>query len=173
MSHSSRRRSPVRQLRSLLRHPQHCGDIARTYGVLCKRAQRCSCHCAAYSLYSLRTFSTAEPSIGMGATLGHGPSLDWNKTPACRTLGALPCHTWRTVPSTATATTPTGAIRTPARSPQDQGCRPGQLPHPAPYPPVHHSVLSTVQIHCAPPIRGEDDDFCGLPVHVLRPSLSL
>ena len=106
-----------------------------------------------------RTFSTAEPSIGMGATLERGLGLDWSKTPAWRTLGALPRHAWRTVLSAATATTLTGAMRTPARSPQDQGRRPRQLPRPAPYPPVHHSVLSTVHIHCAPPIPGEDDAF--------------
>ena len=39
-----------------------------------------------------RTFSTAEPSIGMGATLERGLGLDWSKTPAWRTLGALPRH---------------------------------------------------------------------------------
>ena len=39
-----------------------------------------------------RTFSAAEPSIGMDMTLEHGPSLDRGKTPACRTLGSLPRH---------------------------------------------------------------------------------
>ena len=39
------------------------------------------------------------------------------------------------------------------------GHRPGQLPRPASCSSVPHSVLSTVVTHCAPPIRGEDDDF--------------
>ena len=37
-----------------------------------------------------RTFSTAEPSTGMSATLKRGPGLDQIKTPACRTLGTPP-----------------------------------------------------------------------------------
>jgi len=57
---------------------------------MCGRVRHCSCHCAAYSPYSLRTFSTAEPSIGMGATLGRGPGLDQSKTSTWRTLDALP-----------------------------------------------------------------------------------
>ena len=40
-----------------------------------------------------RTFSAAEPSPGMGATLERGLGLDQSKTRACRTLGALPRHT--------------------------------------------------------------------------------
>ena len=118
-----------------------------------------------------RTSSATEPSIGMGATLECGPGFDRSKTPACRTLGAPPPHAWRTVPSTATATTPTEAIRTLARSPQDQGRRSGQLPRPALCPPLDHSVLSTVVIHCAPSIWGGDDDSrsprtCTPPLHV-------
>jgi len=78
------------------------------------------------------TFPTAEPSIAMGATLERGLGLDRSKTSAWRTLGALPRHTWRTVPSTATATTPTGAIRMPAQSPLGQdvaqdNCMPGAM----------------------------------------------
>ena len=34
-----------------------------------------------------------------------------------------------------------------------------QPPRPAPCSPLHHSVLSTVDIRCTPPIREEDDDF--------------
>ena len=39
------------------------------------------------------------------------------------------------------------------------GRRPGQPPRPAPCSSVPHSVLSTLVTHCAPLIRGEDDDF--------------
>ena len=78
--HNSCDRSPVRQLRSLLRHPRPCGDTVGTCDALCGRAWHCSRCCAAYSPYSLRTFSTAEPSIGMGTTLGRGSDLDRSKT---------------------------------------------------------------------------------------------
>ena len=62
-----------------------------------------------------------EPSNGMGTALGRGPDLDQIKTPVCRTLGIPPRLAQGTVPSTATTTPPTGAARTPTRSPQDPG----------------------------------------------------
>ena len=142
-----------------------------TCDALCGRAWHCSRCCAAYSPYSLRTFSTAEPSIGMDATLGHGPGLDQSKTSAWRTLDALPHMPGGRYPP-----------QQPPRCPQELSGRrrdlrkartsPKTTARPAPYSPVPHSVPSTVDIHCAPPIRGEDDDFRH-PVHVRRPSLCL
>ena len=49
--HSSYDRNPIRQLQSLLSHPQHCGASVGTYDALCERAQYCSHHCAANSPY--------------------------------------------------------------------------------------------------------------------------
>ena len=51
--HNSCDRSPVRQLRSLLRHPRHCRDTVGTSNALCRRAQHYSRHCAVYSAYFL------------------------------------------------------------------------------------------------------------------------
>ena len=73
------------------------------------------------------------------------------KTLACRAHGTPPRHVWKTVHPTAMTTPPTGAGRTPTRSPQDQGRYPGQLPRPTPCP--------TVFDHCTPAIRGKYDDF--------------
>ena len=140
----------------------HCSAIPITVSTLWEPAASCADVPGAALVTVLptpHTFSAAEPSIGMGATLERGPGLDRRKTPACRTIDALPHHAWRTVPSTGNTTMPTGTTRTPARSPQDQGHRPGQPARPAPCSPVRYSVLSTVDIHCTPPIRGEDDDF--------------
>jgi hypothetical protein len=101
MPHSERDRSPVRQLRSLCRHPQRCCNPVRT----CLTPVL---HYSAYSSYFL-----------LYRTLERGTNLDRSKTPASRTLGALPAQAQRTVPSTATTMTPTGVTRTPTRSPQD------------------------------------------------------
>ena len=156
--HSSCDRSPVRQLRSLLRHPGPCGDTVGTCDALCGCAWHCSRNCAAYSPYSLRTSSSAEPSIGIGATLGRGPGLDQSKTSAWRTLGALPRMPRGRYPPQ----------QSPRRPQELSGCRrdlrkartsPRTTARPAPYSPVPHSVPSTLDIHCAPPIRGEDEDF--------------
>jgi len=54
MPHSGCDWGPVHQLRSLLRHPQHCSGTVGTCNALCRRARHCSCHCAAYSAYFLR-----------------------------------------------------------------------------------------------------------------------
>ena len=49
--HSGCDRNPIRQLRSLLSQPRHCGAIVGTCDALCERAQHCSRHCAANSPY--------------------------------------------------------------------------------------------------------------------------
>jgi len=90
-----------------------------------------------------RTFCAAEPLTGMGTTLERGSGLDRSKTPACRTLDALPRQHGGRNPQQGTP-----------RRPQEP-----QPPRPASCSSVPHSVLSTVVTHCAPPIRGEDDDF--------------
>ena len=54
MPHSGCDWGPVHQLRSLLRHPQHCSGTVGAYDALRIRARHCSCHCAAYSAYFLR-----------------------------------------------------------------------------------------------------------------------
>ena len=169
--HNSCDRSPVRQLRSLLRYPRPCGDTVGTCDALCGHAWHCFRSCVSYSPYSLRTFSTAEPSIGMGATLGHGPGIDQSKTSTWRTLDALPRMPGGRYPQ-----------QQPPRRPQELSGRqrdlrkartsPRTTARPVPYSLVPHSVPSTVDIHCAPLIRGEDDNFRP-PVHVHRPSLCL
>ena len=102
-----------------------------------------------------RTFSCAEPSTGVGATLGRGTDLDRSKTLANRTLGTPPRHVWRTVPSTATPRRPQEPqgrqrdlceIKTSPRTTAMTGAIP-------------HSSLPIVASHCTPLIRGEDDDF--------------
>ena len=62
-----------------------------------------------------------------------------------------PRYAWRTVPPIATTMPPAGATRTLARSPQDQGRRPGRLPRQTPYPAVYFLQCSTT----APPRFGE------------------
>ena len=121
---------------------RRCGNLRRS----ARRAQHCSSYYTANSSYLLRTFPSAEPSNGMGTTLGSGFGLDLDKTLACRTFGTPPRHAWRTVPPTVTTTPPAGAARTPAQSPQDQG----RLPCPAPYPTVYFPQCSTT----APPRFG-------------------
>ena len=49
--HSGCDQNPIRQLRSLLSHPRHCGATVGTCDALCERAQHCSRHCAANSPY--------------------------------------------------------------------------------------------------------------------------
>jgi len=102
----------------------HCPAIPSTAAALWEPAIPCAdvpSTVLATVLPTPHTFSATEPSTDMGATLELSPGLDRSKTPARRTLGVPPRHAWRTVPTTATTTMPTGAIRTPARSPQDQG----------------------------------------------------
>jgi len=99
----------------------HCSAIPSTAAALWEPATLCTDvpgTAPATVLPTPRTFSAAEPSDGMGATLERGLDLDRSKTPSCRTLDALPRHAWRTVPFIVIATTPTGATRTPARSPR-------------------------------------------------------
>jgi len=79
--HSGCDRGPVHQLRSLLSHPRHCDATVGTCDALCERARCCSSRCAANSPSFPRTFPSAEPSNGMGTTLGRGPNLDPIKTP--------------------------------------------------------------------------------------------
>jgi len=107
--HSNNARSPVRQLRSLLHHP---GTVATLWEP--------ATHCAVVLgvapstvLSAPRTFSAAEPSTGMGATLERGPGLDQSKTPACRTLDALPRQHGGRNPQQGT----------PRRPQEPQGCR--------------------------------------------------
>jgi hypothetical protein len=88
----------------------HCSAIPSIAAALWEPATLCADvpgTALATVLPTPRTFSAAEPSIGMGTTLERGSDLDRSKTPACRTLDALPHHAWRTVPSTVTATAPT------------------------------------------------------------------
>ena len=139
----------------------HCSAIPGTVATLWEPATPCAdvpSTAPATVLPTPRTSSATEPSIGMGATLERGPDLEQSKTSAWRTLDALPRM-------------PGGRYspRQPPRRPQElSGCRrdlrkartsPRTTTRPAPYSPVPHSVPSTVDIHCAPPIRGEDDDF--------------
>ena len=73
----------------------HCSAIPSTVSALWEPAASCvdvTGAAPATVLPTPRTFSAAEPSIGMDMTLEHGPSLDRGKTPACRTLGSLPRH---------------------------------------------------------------------------------
>ena len=91
--HSGCDQGLIRQLRSLLRPSlalwRHCGKPRR-----CARcAQHCSNYCATKSPYFPCTFSCTEPSNDMDTALGSGPDLDQGRTPACRTLGALPRRT--------------------------------------------------------------------------------
>ena len=96
--HSGSDQGLLHQLRSLHSHSWRSGTTVGTCDVLCERARHYSSHCAANSLYFPHTFLAADPSDGMGTTLGRGPSLDQIKTPTCRTLGTLPCHAWGTYP---------------------------------------------------------------------------
>ena len=71
----------------------HCSAIPITVITLWEPAASCADvpgAAAATVLPTPRTSSATEPSIGMGATLECGPGLDQSKTPACRTLDALP-----------------------------------------------------------------------------------
>ena len=135
------------------RHPGRCGDTVGTCDAVQDVLRHCSSHCTANSPYLLQTFPSAEPSNGMGTTLGSGPDLDQDRALPCRTLGTSPRHAWRTVPPTAT-TTPSykdvGAISARPRTTPRTTAMPDAMPH---------SVLSTVLDHCTPAIRGEDDDF--------------
>src|SRR6185312_957815 len=99
----------------------YCSAIPDAVATLWEPATQCkTCSALLQPLYCqfpmlLRTFPSAEPSNGMGTTLGSGSGLDQDKTLACRTLGTPPRHAWRTVPPTATTTPPAGAARTPVR----------------------------------------------------------
>ena len=61
----------------------------------------------------------------MGSTLGSSSGLDQDETPARRTLGTSPHHTWRTVTPTATTTPPAElqGRRRDLRKAKDDGCR--------------------------------------------------
>ena len=96
-------------------------------------------------------------------TLESGSGLDLDKTLACRTFGTPPRHAWRTVPPTVTTTSPAGAARTPAQSPQDQG----RLSRPAPFPTVYFPQCSTT----APPRFGEKTTTSTIPCACTPPLL--
>ena len=71
----------------------HCSAIPGTVATLWEPATPCADvpgTAPTTVLPTPHTFSTTDPSTGMGATLEHGPGLDRSKTPACRTLDALP-----------------------------------------------------------------------------------
>jgi hypothetical protein len=87
MPHSDGDRSPIRQLRSLLRHPWHCGDTVGTCDALCRHARHCSRHCAVNFVYlplrqnprqvwarpsdAARALTRARPLPGGPSTLCH------------------------------------------------------------------------------------------------------
>ena len=71
----------------------HCTTIPGTVSTLWEPTTPCvdvPSTAPAIVLPIPRTSSTTEPSISMSATLECGPGLDQSKTPACRTLDALP-----------------------------------------------------------------------------------
>ena len=153
----------------------HCSAILGTVATLWEPATPCA-DAPGTSLSTVLptpcTFSFAEPSTGVGATLGRGTDLDQSKTPASRTLDAPPRQAWRTVPSTATTTTPTGATRTAARSPQDQGSAQDNC-H------ARRHVLQWSRLYfllwssTAHPLFGEKTPTSDPLEHVPRPSLCL
>jgi hypothetical protein len=153
----------------------HCSAIPGTVTTLWEPATPCADMpgiALATVLPTPRTFSSAEPSMGVGATLGWGTDLDQRKIPASRTLDAPPRQAWRTVPSTATTTKPTGATRTPARSPQDQGATQDNC-HARRHV-LHWSTLYFLQwSSTAHPRFGEKTRTSDLLEHVPRPSLYL
>jgi len=76
MPHSGCDRGPVRQLRSLLRHPQHCSGTLGICDALHRRVRHCSCHCAAYSAYFLRCGTLGRHGRDPRTRSGPGPEQD-------------------------------------------------------------------------------------------------
>lgn len=165
VSHGGCDRSPVRQLR-------HCAAIPDTVPTLWEPATPCADvprTALATVLPTPRTSSSTQPSASMGATLERCTDLDRGETPSAEPSALRQLkHGGRYF------------LQQPPHRPQESS---GRRRDPreatellrATVPPdaIPHSVLSIVRIHCTPPIRGEDDDFRDLPVHVLRPSLCL
>ena len=132
-------RSPVRQLRSLLRHSGRCGDTVRT------------CDAVQDVLGTAPATVLPTPHTSFKLSLPRSPRTAW-----ARPSEAAPTLTrtkpWPAVPSErrhatpgeryppkATTTPPAGATRTPVRSPQDQR----RLPRQTLYPTVHFLQCST------------------------------
>ena len=97
-------RPPLRTVavtRVLSTNSGHCTAIPVAVAPLWEPATRCADVLGAGPstvLPTPRTFLTAGPSDGMGATPGCGPSFDQIKTPTCRTIGTLPRHAWGMYP---------------------------------------------------------------------------
>ena len=88
------------------------------------------------------------------------------KTLTCGAHRTPPRHIWKTVPTRAATTPPARTGKAPARSSQDQGRYPRQLPRPTSCPTVYFLQYPTT----VPRDSGGNDDF-HTPTHVHRPSL--
>ena len=93
--HSGCDQSPVRQLRSLLRHSGRCGDTVGTCDAVRDVLGTAPATVLPTPHTSFKNFPSAEPSNGMGTILGSGTGLDLDKTLACRSFRTPPRHAWR------------------------------------------------------------------------------
>jgi len=136
-------RSPIRQLRSLRRHPQRCADLRCAVRI-------CLATAPATVLPTLCISSSTGPSASMGTTLERVQPLTKGRPPSATPLGASPGQTRRTERPTEVATPPTGATgcrRIPcmAKRPPRMTATPGAMPHSA-----RQQSTATATANCSP-----------------------